>query len=110
MKFWRYIILLALGVVIGVLLHSLYGNSSVMPSVSPQHHAISSDTVVATGSFGSVDDRLEKIDDVLREAYLFDDRIDLDVMKKRAIKSYVDALRDPFTVYLDAEENTELTK
>lgn len=56
----------------------------------------------------SVDERLDAIVDVLESRYFYDDRIDESEMKKRAIKSYVDGLSDPFTVYLDAEENKEL--
>lgn len=59
-------------------------------------------------TLGSVDARLEQIMNVLESHYFYDDRIDQHDMKKRAIKSYVDGLDDPFTVYLDAAENEEL--
>lgn len=59
-------------------------------------------------SLGSVDERLDDITRVLENGYFYDNRIDENEMKQRAIKSYVDGLNDPFTVYLDAEENQEL--
>jgi C-terminal processing protease CtpA/Prc len=111
MKFWRYILLIILGVVLGLfvaysddLLITQWIDDTLFDHVKPTLQDISHNSYM----IDSVDARLEDIVDVLESRYFYDDRIDEAEMKKRAIKSYVDGLNDPFTVYLDVEENKEL--
>ncbi len=58
----------------------------------------------------SLDKRTANILETLRGGYFYNDKIDEQKMKTRAIKSYVDGLDDPYTVYLDAKENKELNE
>lgn len=45
------------------------------------------------------------IDGLLTEEYVDQEKIDKEKMREHAIKGYVDALGDPYTVYLTSEEN-----
>lgn len=50
--------------------------------------------------------RFEQIDTIFGEDYYYTDRIDSWEMVQSAIKAYVDSINDPYTVYMDAEENS----
>lgn len=52
--------------------------------------------------------QFDNVFDILKTNYYDSWLVDHAVMKDAALKSYVNALRDPFTAYLDAEENSWL--
>lgn len=105
MKFWRYVLLLVWGVVIGVVV----SDGRVMDAMVKRWISITEQRNAQwTGEAQSIDVKIESITDVLHDQYLDADKIDGSTMRKRAIKAYVDGLGDPFTVYLDGEENKEL--
>lgn len=51
--------------------------------------------------------RFEEIEYVLNNEYYFPENVDTEQMLENAIKSFVDWLWDPYTVYFDYEENTQ---
>lgn len=50
--------------------------------------------------------RFELVDAILREDYYYPENINSWLMIQDAVKAYVDAIDDPYTVYMDAEENS----
>ena len=50
--------------------------------------------------------RFELVDLILQEDYYYPENINSWTMVEKAIKAYVDAIDDPYTVYMDAEENS----
>lgn len=50
-------------------------------------------------------DKAETLYETLDTAYYHRDELDLDAMQESALKGFVDAVGDPYTVYLTAEEN-----
>lgn len=50
--------------------------------------------------------RFELVDNILQEDYYYPENIDSWTMIQEAVKAYVDAINDPYTVYMDAEENS----
>ncbi|HPC34657.1 MAG TPA: S41 family peptidase [Candidatus Absconditabacterales bacterium] len=50
--------------------------------------------------------RFEALDEVLRLGYYDYEKINQDDMIKGAIKAYIDSIKDPYTVYMDAEQNS----
>lgn len=50
--------------------------------------------------------RFEALDEVLRLWYYDYEKINQDDMIKWAIKAYIDSIKDPYTVYMDAEQNS----
>jgi len=51
-------------------------------------------------------ERFEAIDALFNEDYYYADKLNTWDMILNAVKAYVDALDDPYTVYMDAEENS----
>ena len=51
-------------------------------------------------------ERFELVDAILQDDYYYPEKIDNDIMIQDAVKAYVDAIDDPYTVYMDAEENS----
>jgi len=51
-------------------------------------------------------ERFELIDMILNQSYYDEEKIVYNDMLKNAIKSYVDGINDPYTVYMDSEENS----
>jgi C-terminal processing protease CtpA/Prc len=43
---------------------------------------------------------------ILNQSYYDEEKIVYNDMLKNAIKSYVDGINDPYTVYMDSEENS----
>ena len=50
-------------------------------------------------------ERFETLDELLNFWYYDYEKIDEEDMIKWAIKAYIDAIKDPYTVYMDAEQN-----
>lgn len=50
--------------------------------------------------------RFELIDAILQDDYYYPENINSGTMIQDAVKAYVDAIDDPYTVYMDAEENS----
>ena len=50
--------------------------------------------------------RFEIVDALLQEDYYYPENINSWLMIQDAVKAYVDAIDDPYTVYMDAEENS----
>ena len=50
--------------------------------------------------------RFELVDAILQDDYYYPENIDDWIMVQDAVKAYVDAIDDPYTVYMDAEENS----
>ncbi|MCK9467223.1 MAG: S41 family peptidase [Candidatus Absconditabacterales bacterium] len=50
-------------------------------------------------------ERFETLDELLNFGYYDYEKIDEEDMIKGAIKAYIDAIKDPYTVYMDAEQN-----
>lgn len=51
-------------------------------------------------------ERFETLDDVLKSWYYEYEKIKNDDMMVWAVKSYIDSINDPYTVYMDAEQNS----
>ena len=51
--------------------------------------------------------RFEALDEVLRLWYYDYEKINQDDMIKWAIETYIDSIKDPYTVYMDAEQNSD---
>lgn len=51
--------------------------------------------------------RFEEIEYLLQNEYYFPEDVDTEQMLESAVKSFVDGLWDPYTVYFDYEENTQ---
>lgn len=58
------------------------------------------------GNSNSLIDRLSQVDSILQSNYFDNENIDQRKMEDNAIKAYVDALNDPYTVYLDTDTNS----
>lgn len=52
--------------------------------------------------------RFEEVLDVLQQEYISQDKIKVDAMIENALKAFVDAIDDPYTVYLDAQQYSGL--
>ncbi len=52
--------------------------------------------------------RIQDIWDVLEREYFYEDDLNYDEMKEEAVRSFVEAIDDPYTVYLDSDENEAL--
>lgn len=52
--------------------------------------------------------RFEEVLDVLQQEYISQDAIKVDAMVENALKAFVDAIDDPYTVYLDAQQYSGL--
>jgi C-terminal processing protease CtpA/Prc len=50
--------------------------------------------------------RFDEVLEVLQTLYYDQEKINTGKMMENAIKAYVDALDDPYTVYLDSETNS----
>ena len=50
--------------------------------------------------------RFEMVDAILHDDYYYPENIDSWVMIQYALKAYIDSIDDPYTVYMDAEENS----
>lgn len=53
-------------------------------------------------------EKIQTINDLIEQGYLFGDEISYDEMEANAIKGYVQGLGDPYTVYYDAKETKAL--
>lgn len=53
-------------------------------------------------------EKIQTINELIEQGYLFGDEISYDEMEAWAIKGYVQGLGDPYTVYYDAEETKAL--
>ncbi len=51
-------------------------------------------------------ERFDTVYDILQTAYYDTDKLNTGKMLDNAIKAYVDAIEDPYTVYLDSEQNS----
>lgn len=52
--------------------------------------------------------KIEAIQEMMEEVYLYSDEIDAEKLRESLIKGYVDGLGDPYTVYYDEEETKSL--
>ena len=52
--------------------------------------------------------KLEALEEMIEETYLYSDEIDKDALRESLIKGYVEGLGDPYTVYYDEEETKSL--
>lgn len=52
--------------------------------------------------------KMEAIQNMIEERYLYSDEVDYDVLQDSIIKGYVDGLGDPYSVYYDEEETKSL--
>lgn len=59
-------------------------------------------------SKGDADEKLELLDSLIDEYYLYDDEVDEDELTEGIYSGYADALGDPYTEYYDEEETREL--
>lgn len=51
-------------------------------------------------------ERFELVDAILQDDYYYPENINSWLMIQEAVKAYVDAIDDPYTVYMDSEENS----
>ena len=58
------------------------------------------------GIWGKKYERFDAIDTVLKNAYYNVDKINTGKMLNNALKAYVDAIDDPYTIYMDSEQNS----
>ncbi len=63
---------------------------------------------VSTGNYSSIDNKLESIEDILKEEYYED--VDGEKLKVEALKGFVDGLGDPYTVYYTPSEFNDFTQ
>lgn len=63
--------------------------------------------IAALGSGSEFQDvaKQQAIYDLLKQQYIFQDKIDVEKMKEYAIKGFVEALGDPYTTYMTIDEN-----
>ena len=59
-------------------------------------------------SAGSVEEKLDVIDNLIEEYYLYEDEIDGDALVEGLYSGYTEALGDPYTEYYDEEETQAL--
>jgi len=55
---------------------------------------------------GKTYERFDTIYDVLQNAYYDVEKLNTGKMLDNAIKAYVDAIEDPYTVYMDSNQNS----
>jgi len=58
------------------------------------------------GLGGKTYERFDTVYGILQSAYFDVDKLNTGKMLNNAIKAYVDAIDDPYTVYLDSEQNS----
>lgn len=68
------------------------------------NRALEEDTIVSDRTIW----KLEAIQKLIDEHYLYSDEIDTDVLQDALIKGYVDGLKEPYSVYYDKAETTAL--
>jgi len=51
-------------------------------------------------------ERFETVYEILQESYYDQEKLDSGVMIQKAVKAFVDAIDDPYTVYMDSEQNS----
>ncbi len=76
--------------------------SSIIGKIKDQLHA------EEVGSLGQRYGRFEEVLDVLQLEYIEQDKVKVDMMIEDALKEFVDAIDDPYTVYLDAVQYSGL--
>ena len=54
--------------------------------------------------------KLQNIDRLIEEKYLYSDKIDQNALKEGMIKGYIQGLGDPYSAYYDKKEFKELTE
>lgn len=69
-------------------------------------YILKSDNVDELAYFQDKYERFELVDNILTQGYYNYDNIDSDNMLKNAMKAYVDGIDDPYTVYMDAAQNS----
>ena len=47
--------------------------------------------------------KLESLQHIIAQAYLYEDEVDAELLRESAIKGYVDGLGDPYTVYYNKD-------
>ena len=58
------------------------------------------------GLWGKKYERFDEIDTILQSAYYDVEKINTGKMLSNALKAYVDAIEDPYTIYMDSEQNS----
>jgi|GEM_PF-409336 len=51
-------------------------------------------------------ERFETVYEILQQSYYDQDKLDSGAMIQKAVKAFVDAIDDPYTVYMDSEQNS----
>ncbi len=68
--------------------------------------------VSAITKFGNhtivTDDKLNAMQELIDDVYLYSDEVDEDILKESMLKGYVYGLGDPYSIYYDKEETKEL--
>jgi carboxyl-terminal processing protease len=110
MRFWRYIGLLIVGVVIGIALNEYGTEYMTVSEVVAPDVSMSQDTDDESVDFSErmMLERIREIQSLVEEQFYYADEVDVDVMRRAAVSAYVDGIQDPFTSYLDASENEAL--
>ena len=103
MKKTNWILIFLFGILIWWIIIRFWPNTSnILKDIS----SISQNNISNEVDFKKKYDRFEKINNILDMWYYEKENIDSGHMIKKALKAYVDAINDPYTVYMDAQENS----
>jgi len=112
MKKTKIFIIFIIGIILWVVSQQISHRYQALKSPLLQEHSLDMDAlidsitdVVHAEKYLSNDEKYERFDEVsnlLEEVYFDEDKLDSWHMVEEALKAYVDAIDDPYTVYMDA--------
>ena len=100
MKIFKWIALIILWIIIGLIISNYSSSDNFI------NEYILQDSYDNINYYVDKYNRFEVVDNILKKQYYDYENIDHDVMTQNALKAYVDWIGDPYTVYMDAEENS----
>ncbi len=116
MKKTKVLILFILGVLLGWFVRQIGHERNALHQPLIQQGKLNLDGLISSiknvvnaeelGLGGKTYERFDTVYGILQSAYFDVDKLNTGKMLNNAIKAYVDAIDDPYTVYLDSEQNS----
>lgn len=99
MKYFRWIMILLIWVLVWMII-SKFATKNLI-----QEYILNTNEI-DDSYYADKYERFEQVDNILKKQYYEYDEVDHDIMIEEALKAYVNWIGDPYTVYMDAEENS----
>ena len=112
MKKLKILIIFVIGIVLGVVFQQIHNRYQDLKSPLAQEHSLDMQALISSVTdvihaekyltTNEKYERFEEVSNLLDEAYFDEAKLDSGHMAEEALKAYVDAIEDPYTVYMDA--------